>query len=183
MSGDTIRVSLADRVSALIPAALRTRFNSLAPRERIIVSWGVLIVLLLLIYALVWLPAYRSIESLERARSNNSATLAELQAASTEAKTLRTAQSAMQLKPNSDLAQLRAALAQSGVEVNTVDLQLEGTSNVRFASQRVSAGAWLNWLATVQREYALVLREAQIVPLQPLERGEVRVTAQLARAR
>jgi general secretion pathway protein M len=162
----------------LIPTSVRTRFNTLNAREQTVTLWGIAALLLIALYSLVWLPAQRSIPALSAMRVDQASTLATLQSANNEIKSLRASVDAAKLKPNADAAMLRNALAQSGVDASTVELQLEGSNAVRFAAQRVPAAAWLNWLATVQREYALVVREAQVTPL---DNGVVRVSARLAR--
>jgi general secretion pathway protein M len=168
------------KLVSLVPNAWRSRYNALAPREQQVLKYGVLIAAILLCYWWVWMPAQLTIAKLETNRADQTATLSALQAASGEVKPLRDAVNAAKLKANPDQAMLRAALVQSGIEPASVEIQLEGNKSVRIAAAKISATAWLNWLAVVQREYALVVREANIVSVDR-QTGLIRVSATLNR--
>jgi general secretion pathway protein M len=144
---------------------IRSRYNALTPREQRVVQAAGLALAVIVLYALVWLPAARNLPTLEAQRMSHQAALQTLQAAAAEAPALQTARSALSLKANPDLAMLRASLNQVGIDANSVELQLEGTNGLRLGAAKVNARSWLNWLALVQREYALSLREAQMTPV------------------
>ncbi len=174
-------MNVTEKLVSLVPNVWRSRFNVLAPREQQVLKYGTLIAVILLCYWWVWLPTQLSIKKLEANRTDQSATLLALQTASGELKPLRDAANATLLKTNADQAMLRAALVQSGIEPASVEIQLEGNKSVRIAAAKISATAWLNWLTVVQREYALVVREANIVTVDRSS-GLIRVSATLNRS-
>lgn len=153
-------------------------WHSRSPRERSLVSAGLVVLAIMLLLALVWLPLERTRVRLAAALPELRASAAALQRDAEEVKRLRALSATIPTNP-APLATLIAANAWAR-ELPGVQLSVPDEKHVRLTGEDIGFGALIDWLATAQAAHGLRVESARIEAL-PAP-GRVRAELTLARS-
>lgn len=158
--------------------SLANLWHSRSPRERSLVSAGLVVLAAMLVVSLVWLPLERTRVRLAAQLPELRASVAALQRDAGQVKRLRALGATMPTNP-APLAPLIAANAWAR-ELPGVQLSVPDEKHVRLMGEDVGFGALLDWLATAQAAHGLSVESARIEAL-PAP-GRVRAELTLARS-
>lgn len=129
---------------------LRQFWLERAPRERMILAAGVLLLLLAVLYLMLIEPAFTGIRRLERSLPQQRAQAAEIEALLAEVKTLRSRPQAATVSPAEVRGAIEASLGRSGLKASRMVPLADGDMQLGFTD--VPFGAWALWLAGIERE-------------------------------
>jgi type II secretory pathway component PulM len=158
--------------------SLVTLWHSRSPREKSLVSAGLVVLGIMLAVALVWLPLERMRVRLQGELPQLRASVAALQRDADEVKRLRSLPATVPANP-SPLAMVMSANAWSR-EMPGVQLSVPDEKHVKVAAADVSFTALLDWIATARAAHGLHVENARIDALPAT--GRVRVELTLARS-
>jgi general secretion pathway protein M len=158
--------------------SLAALWYSRSPRERSLVSAGLVVLGAMLAIAVVWLPLERARARLDVELPQLRASVAALQRDADEVRRLKAMPATVPANP-APLATVMAANAWSR-EMPGVQLSVPDEKHVRIAAADVSFTALLDWLATARAAHGLRVESARIDAL-PLP-GRVRIELTLARS-
>jgi general secretion pathway protein M len=132
---------------------MRQWFEQLAPRERLILGAGAVIVLILVLYAVIWSPLVHDVERLEASLEEQSRSAAWMRQAAREVSTLNrgaSGGSASDGRPLLTLVEQTARTAGLGAALNRVEPQGSGTAGVWL--QNAAFDDLINWLGQIDAE-------------------------------
>ncbi len=147
-----------------------------SPRERALLGWAAAVIAILLVFALVWLPAERSRQRLAAELPALRASVAEMRAQSEEAKALR----AMPSRTPGTAAPL-ASLVSSGALVQGLPGAKATSLDAKRARVAVDDASWtrlVEWISATGASHGLAVEEATVDALPAA--GRVRASLVLA---
>jgi general secretion pathway protein M len=161
-------------MKAEIGQALSEFWEARTPREKTILMWGGLALGLILVYLLLWAPAYEGRDRLRTSLPGMQRQLATMTAQANEARAL--AGNADSVTPTGGA--LRDALAKSLTDggFQPTQVQVIGAA-VQFQLKNASFPQWTVWLDDARRQFKVQVQEAHITALKP--DGQVDLTASL----
>jgi len=149
-----------DHQSKIIRAAIGAWLAARTSREKLILGAALVLLLVLLIYNVLWAPAYDGRMRIEASLPQLELQLAEIRQQADEVSRLRAA--AAIHAPSG--AGLRDALAASLTEAGLMHAQvtLHG-SNVQIDAKNVPFDLWITWLAEIRRDFHVRVLQAHVI--------------------
>ncbi len=133
--------------------ALIQNWRALAPRERAMLAFALAVVVLAIVYAVLFEPAWNARRALAQELPALRAQVAQMASLVDEAKQLRGAPQSADT-PHATRAALESSIQAAGMQPGLTKLELSGELfDLRFAS--VAHAVWLDWLDTTVRETRL----------------------------
>jgi general secretion pathway protein M len=143
--------------------ALQARFQSLNPRERVIVIAGACLVVLAAVYLLALAPFYAAVEARGRRVADKQADLAWLQASLAEVQTLAASQPQLSGPTGESLVVLIDRTAREANLGSSLTGQTpSGDTGIRVRLESAPFDAVVTWLGTLQQQYAVSIETATI---------------------
>jgi general secretion pathway protein M len=143
-------------------------------REKTLLMWGSLIAAILIVYLVLWAPAYEGRARLRDSLPAMQRTLAQMTAQANEARSL--SGGGQGVMPTGGA--LRDALAKSLTDNNIVATQVLTTGGaVQIQLKNASFPAWTSWLDDVRKQFKVQVAETHVTALKP--DGQVDLTASL----
>lgn len=136
-------------------------WNTLQPRERLVVAGGGVILLALLCYAVVWAPLQHELSRLRADVPKQRAQLALMQAQARQVARLR-ASTRSSVGAGNLLTGLEQSAQQLGVRENITRMEPDGTNTVRLSLDSVNFNTLLSWLADLQSKGGIRTETATI---------------------
>ena len=130
--------------------ALKQFWIERAPRERLILGTGSIVLLLVVGYLMLIEPAWTGIGRLERSLPQQRAQAAELDSLLGEIKGLKAQPQVATVSPSEVKGAIEASLARAGLKTTRVVPLSDGDVQLTFAN--VPYGTWAAWLAGIERE-------------------------------
>lgn len=145
------------------------------PRERLMLSAGMALLVLVIAYLVLWQPAARGIRQLQTELPMLRTQNATMQLMAQEVSRLRGGSNASaSLPPAERLNAVRQSLERAGLKSAAVELA--GENRVRIRIDDVDYGSWANWLANAEGELGTRAASAIITTLNTTAgTGHVRV--------
>ncbi|MFL6622055.1 MAG: type II secretion system protein GspM [Sulfurifustaceae bacterium] len=141
-----------------------TYWNSLAPRERLVLGSGLVIAAVLLLYGLLWAPLRNDINRLRVEVPREQQQLQWMRAQAGRIQQLRAA--APTALPGGGLLSFVEQSAQThGIRANIKRIEPEGSNAVRLAIDSVGFNSLVEWLANLQKQGGVRVDNAQLEPL------------------
>jgi general secretion pathway protein M len=138
-----------DGQARAIKAALTDWFESRPPREQKLLIVGGALLLVLIVYNVLWTPAYDGRERIAASLPDLEAQVAEVRQQVDEVRGLKAAAA---LQPPAGAA-LRDALAGSLAQAGIAAPQISSIGDgVQIEAKNVPFGAWMSWLDQVRRD-------------------------------
>ena len=153
-------------------------WHSKPPREQGILAWGCLIVILIVLYALAWLPLSRERARLEAAVPAQRAQVAELKSLADAVTQARTTQQPVvaTIAANDLSARLTAAAQSRAISPKPAEIRLIDTTRATLQLREANASRALLWLNALPQETGWRVETADI---SNTATGLVEVTATL----
>ena len=130
--------------------ALKQFWIERAPRERLVLGIGGVMLAGVLLYLMLIEPAWTGIGRLERSLPQQRAQAAELDALLGEVKGLRTQPQVATVSPSEVKGAIESSLGRAGLKMARMIPLSEGDLQLTFSN--VPYGAWASWLAGIERE-------------------------------
>ena len=130
--------------------ALKQFWIERAPRERLILGVGGLVLVLVAGYLMLIEPAWSGIGRLERSLPQQRSQAAELDALLGEVKGLKAKPQVATVSPSEVKGAIEASLARAGLKTTRIVPLSDGDMQLTFAN--VPYGTWATWLAGIERE-------------------------------
>ena len=154
--------------------ALRNFWSERAPRERVWLAAGLLVVVAALVYLVLIEPAWQGTRKLERSLPATRAQSAELGALLAQARELRDRPQSAQVSGGDIRAALEASLKRVGLKPTRLAVGAEGDLQLAFA--KVDYAAWSRWLAEAEREFGLRVLAVNATAVQPAGAADIELT-------
>ncbi|KNH10073.1 General secretion pathway protein M [Candidatus Burkholderia brachyanthoides] len=155
-------------MKAEIGRTLSEFWEQRTPREKTILMWGGLALALVIVYLVLWAPAYEGRERLRTSLPAMQRQLATMTAQANEARAL--AGNVDSVTPTSGA--LSKSLADAGMQPTQV--QVIGAA-VQFQLKNASFPNWTVWLDEARKQFKVQVNDAHITALKP--DGQVDLTA------
>jgi general secretion pathway protein M len=161
-------------MKAEIGQTLSEFWEARTPREKTILMWGGLALGLVIVYLVLWAPAYEGRDRLRASLPGMQRQLATMTAQANEARAL--AGNAESVTPTGGALRdaLSKSLSDNGFQPQQV--QVIGAA-VQFQLKNASFPNWTAWLDDARRQFKVQVQEAHITALKP--DGQVDLTASL----
>ena len=161
-------------MKAEIGQTLSEFWEARTPREKTLLLWGGVALGIVLIYLVLWAPAYEGRERLRQTLPTMQRQLATMTAQANEARSL--AGSAEGVTPTGGALRdaLAKSLADSGMQPTQV--QVIGAA-VQIQLKNASFPNWTMWLDDARKQFKVQVSEAHVTALKP--DGQVDLTASL----
>lgn len=161
-------------MKAEIGQTLSEFWEARTPREKTLLLWGGVALGIVLIYLVLWAPAYEGRERLRQTLPTMQRQLATMTAQANEARSL--AGGAEGVTPTGGALRdaLAKSLADSGMQPTQV--QVIGAA-VQIQLKNASFPNWTMWLDDARKQFKVQVSEAHVTALQP--DGQVDLTASL----
>ena len=143
--------------------AMRERIDQLAPRERLVLLAGVVIVILLVFYAVVWQPLSRNHARLAGEVAEYGSELEWMRSAAMEARLLESGSQETVADSRSLIARVTTELRAD--QISAARVQPEGDDRLRLGLERVAFTGLLAPLERMQAKYGIRVEEAAIEPV------------------
>jgi len=130
--------------------ALKQFWIERAPRERMVLGLGGVILAGVLLYLLLIEPAWTGIGRLERSLPQQRAQAAELDSLLGEVRGLRSRPQVATVSPSEVKGAIESSLGRAGLKMTRMIPLSEGDLQLTFSN--VPYGAWASWLAGIERE-------------------------------
>jgi general secretion pathway protein M len=159
-------------MKAEIGRTLSEFWDARTPREKTMLIWGGLALALVLVYLVLWAPAYEARDRLRTSLPAMQRQLATMTAQANEARAL--AGNADSVTPTGGALRdaLSKSLADSGMQ--PTQIQVIGAA-VQFQLKNASFPNWTLWLDDARKQFKVQVNEAHITALKP--DGQVDLTA------
>jgi general secretion pathway protein M len=159
-------------MKAEIGRTLSEFWDARTPREKTMLIWGGLALSLVLVYLVLWAPAYEARDRLRTSLPAMQRQLATMTAQANEARSL--AGNADSVTPTGGALRdaLSKSLADSGMQ--PTQIQVIGAA-VQFQLKNASFPNWTLWLDDARKQFKVQVNEAHITALKP--DGQVDLTA------
>lgn len=125
-------------------------WNERAPREKLILSVGGIVLLLVLFYLFLIEPAAQGITRLERGLPQQRQQSAQLEALLSEVRNLKSRTSAATISAAEARTAIEKSLAGAGLKAARIVPLSDGDLQISFAN--VSFSSWSTWLSNIERE-------------------------------
>lgn len=130
--------------------ALKQFWIERAPRERLVLGVGGVLLAAVLLYLMLIEPAWTGIGRLERSLPQQRTQAAELDALLGEVKGLRSQPQVATVSPSEVKGAIEASLGRAGLKMTRMIPLSEGDLQLTFSN--VPYGTWASWLAGIERE-------------------------------
>ena len=143
---------------------LRNWFDSLQPRERVMVLVTALVLVVTLFYVVVWEPLHKGLQQELEKRDNLQKSLAWMQGAAQEVRALRAAGVSGQRRNNKVPVSLtiEKTAASSGITSKLGKLESSGKNSARARLDNVDFNQMILWLNTVEQTYGIAASSVNI---------------------
>jgi len=151
-------------------------FAGLEPRERLLVSGGAVVLVLLLLYVIIWEPIASGYSNLQEDVAEQKQTLAWMQQAATQIKTLQRSSTGdvRGLGGRSLLAVVDKSARSGGLGDSIKRIEPDGSKGVKVWLEGVAFDPMILWLGKLTRTYQI---ETSLITIEP--QGGGRVNARL----
>lgn len=151
-------------------------FAGLEPRERLLVSGGAVVLVLLLLYTVIWEPVVSSYRNLQEDVAEQTQTLAWMQQAAAQIKVLQRSGtgSARGLGGRSLMAVVDQSARAGGLGDSIKRIEPDGSKGVKMWLEGVAFDPMILWLGKLTRTYQI---ETSLITIEP--QGNGRVNARL----
>jgi general secretion pathway protein M len=151
-------------------------FAGLEPRERLLVSGGAVVLVLLLLYVVIWEPIASGYHNLQEDVAEQKQTLAWMQQAATQIKTLQRSSTGdvRGLGGRSLLAVVDKSARSGGLGDSIKRIEPDGSKGVKVWLEGVAFDPMILWLGKLTRTYQI---ETSLITIEP--QGGGRVNARL----
>ena len=151
-------------------------FAGLEPRERLLVSGGAVVLVLLLLYVVIWEPIASGYRNLQEDVAEQKQTLAWMQQAATQIKTLQRSSTGdvRGLGGRSLLAVVDKSARSGGLGDSIKRIEPDGSKGVKVWLEGVAFDPMILWLGKLTRTYQI---ETSLITIEP--QGAGRVNARL----
>jgi len=151
-------------------------FAGLEPRERLLVSGGAVVLVLLLLYVVIWEPIASGYRNLQEDVAEQKQTLAWMQQAATQIKTLQRSSTGdvRGLGGRSLLAVVDKSARSGGLGDSIKRIEPDGSKGVKVWLEGVAFDPMILWLGKLTRTYQI---ETSLITIEP--QGGGRVNARL----
>lgn len=141
-----------------------TYWRGLAPRERLIVGGGAVVVTILLLYALFWAPLQRDLERLRTEVPRAEQQLQWMRTQVSRVKQLRAAAPAA-VQGQGLLSFVEQSAQAYNIRGNIKRVEPEGSQAVRLVIDGVAFNGLVEWLANLQKQGGIRIESADLEPL------------------
>lgn len=136
-------------------------WRTLEPRERLVITAGSIIALVMLFYTFLWMPVQRDLTRLRVAVPKTQTQLTRMQVQTRQVTRLRSA--ATTNTPSGNLlSTLERSALDRGLRRNITRMEPEGSAGVRLALDGVDFNTLLRWLADLQQRSGVRVDSATI---------------------
>jgi general secretion pathway protein M len=151
-------------------------FAGLEPRERLLVSGGAVVLVLLLLYVVIWEPIASGYRNLQEDVAEQKQTLAWMQQAASQIKTLQRSSTGevRGLGGRSLLAVVDQSARSAGLGDSIKRIEPDGSKGVKVWLEGVAFDPMILWLGKLTRTYQI---ETSLITIEP--QGGGRVNARL----
>jgi general secretion pathway protein M len=151
-------------------------FAGLEPRERLLVSGGAVVLVLLLLYVVIWEPISSGYRNLQEDVAEQKQTLAWMQQAASQIKTLQRSSTGevRGLGGRSLLAVVDQSARSGGLGDSIKRIEPDGSKGVKVWLEGVAFDPMILWLGKLTRTYQI---ETSLITIEP--QGGGRVNARL----
>jgi len=151
-------------------------FAGLEPRERLLVSGGAVVLVLLLLYVVIWEPIASGYSNLQEDVAEQKQTLAWMQQAASQIKTLQRSSTGevRGLGGRSLLAVVDQSARSAGLGDSIKRIEPDGSKGVKVWLEGVAFDPMILWLGKLTRTYQI---ETSLITIEP--QGGGRVNARL----
>ena len=151
-------------------------FAGLEPRERLLVSGGAVVLVLLLLYVVIWEPIASGYRNLQEDVAEQKQTLAWMQQAASQIKTLQRSSTGevRGLGGRSLLAVVDQSARSAGLGDSIKRIEPDGSKGVKVWLEGVAFDPMILWLGKLTRTYQI---ETSLITIEP--QGAGRVNARL----
>jgi general secretion pathway protein M len=155
---------------------MKAWFAGLEPRERLLVSGGAVVLVLLLLYVMIWEPIASGYRELQENVAEQTQTLAWMQQAAAQIKALQRsgAGGARGLGGRSLLAVVDQSARTGGLGDSIKRIEPDGSKGVKMWLEGVAFDPMILWLGKLTRTYQI---ETSLITIEP--QGGGRVNARL----
>lgn len=139
-------------------------YDSLQPRERMMVVATAVIVLVTLFYLMLWEPLYKGLDNAEKQYSEQQTTLSWMQQAAQEVKILRNAGASSTRRNASSPVSLtlEQTASSAGLKNQLGKLESSDTNAARARLDNVAFNQMILWLNTLEQTYGITANSASI---------------------
>jgi general secretion pathway protein M len=160
---------------------MKTWWQALALREKQIVSIGILLVLVFLIYQLIFAALTNRVAMLRQKVHSNQALLKWMQATNDRINTL----AKNHQSPTHDVTMSLLSVVQNGINdsqfgQNVFQLQQSENDSVQLQLKKVSFDSFIQWLTQLCQQHQLLITQLSLTPL--ADAGLVNTELKLSRA-
>lgn len=136
---------------------MREWWENLAERERLLLSLGVLVLALLLVYLFIVEPLQNEFKTATAEHDAKTTLLQKLRSAAAEADALRSQQVATGSLPDGAVAQnvVQESAEAAGLKEQINDVAAEDAHTVKLSLEQARFDTALLWLATLRQQYGL----------------------------
>lgn len=155
------------------------RFQALQPRERMIISAGGLLLVLVALYTLVLAPLSRAVETRTQRIAQKQQDLSWMQSIAPQLSALVASQPNPGSSGESMVVLVANSATSSNISAALTGQTPDGPDGVRVRFEGVNFDALVVWLGALQRDYGIQITEAE---LNRVNAGQVNATLRLSRA-
>lgn len=142
---------------------LKTRWQSLASREKNVLLGGALATAILLLYALIWSPLNSKLDSLRLQIQGEKKTAAWIQAANKQILALENKQSQAPAKSLSlRINTIQEELRQASIGKNLTQLAQSNANEIHCVFDRVDFDTLIGWLMDFSQQHDLTIKQASV---------------------
>ncbi len=143
---------------------LRNWYDSLQPRERVMVLVTTLVVIVTLFYVAVWEPLHKGLQQELEKRDNLQKSLAWMQGAAQEVRALRAAGvSGQRRNTNAPVSlTIEKTAASAGIKSKLGKLESSGKNAARARLDNVDFNQMILWLNTIEQNYGIAASSVNI---------------------
>jgi len=155
-------------------------WQNLAPRERQILTLGAIIVAAFLLYRLLWIPLTNRTARLEAQVISGYQTVAWMQQASAEIRSLR-GTAAVHASDVNPLVAAQETAARLGLDKQMTRLDTQGGNIIQVRMENAPLDSVLSWMQTLGRQYGLTVDRVVMEP-QPGQVNRINATFAIRQA-
>jgi len=158
---------------------MREWFENLQPRERLILVVGVVVSVLVLLYAGVWYPLQRDLQRLERSVAEQNQNVTWLRTAAQEVRQLRSSTTRRQVSSAPLLTLVEQSARQAGLGATLSRVEPQGNSQARVWLEAAPFDAMVVWLGQLRASQGITVESVVLDPQK--DRGVVNARLVLER--
>lgn len=144
---------------------MKTWFNALQPRERLIVTIAAIVLTLLLLYLLVWSPVSSRLQTARQDVAADRSLLLWMQKSNADIKKYKG--STNRKTPNRNISLINAvesSARQAGIRKSITHLEPKGSTSISVQIKAANFDQLIHWQGTMEKQYAAQATQLNIKP-------------------